>query len=92
MNKLVFFLMFVPFISLAQEKCKCCTKNHEAFDFWVEEWDVFLPNGNKAGVNSIIKIQDNCILKENWRSANPDLQVQVITFIICKRQSGNNFG
>ena len=71
MSRYILLFILLPIISIAQNNCKCCTDNHKAFDFWVGEWNVFLPDGNKAGENSIAKIQDNCILKENWKSANP---------------------
>ena len=37
------------------------------FDFWVGEWDVFDNNsGNRAGENSIQKMEDGCMLLESW--------------------------
>jgi len=54
----------------AQTKpCNCCTEKHAEFDFWVGEWTVTNPDGSAAGTNKILKIQDNCILQENWTSA-----------------------
>lgn len=39
-----------------------------AFDFWVGEWDVFASNtGRKAGVNSIRKMEQGCMLLERWQ-------------------------
>ena len=49
--------------------CNCCTETHAQFDFWVGEWTVTQPNGSPAGKNSLEKIQDQCVLKENWTSA-----------------------
>lgn len=54
-----------------QSTCNCCTENHAAFDFWIGTWQVTNPNGSAAGTNVIDKIQDNCILRENWTSATP---------------------
>ncbi len=51
------------------KKCNCCTENHLAFDFWIGSWTVTNPDGTEAGKNVIKKIQDNCILQENWKSA-----------------------
>lgn len=51
--------------------CKCCTETHSEFDFWIGTWTVTNPDGSLAGKNTINKIQDNCILQENWTSANP---------------------
>lgn len=40
------------------------------FDFWVGEWEVFDNNsGNRAGENSIQKMEDGCMLLERWTSA-----------------------
>lgn len=37
-------------------------------DFWLGRWDVFLPDGQKAGTNVIEKILGGCAAQENWRS------------------------
>ncbi len=37
------------------------------FDFWVGEWEVFDSNtGSRAGENSIVKMEDGCMLMESW--------------------------
>ena len=41
---------------------------YREFDFWVGEWDVYNPQGQKVGSNSIRKMQKNCVLLENWKS------------------------
>lgn len=47
----------------------CTSENHQAFDFWVGEWRVTSPDGKHAGDNTLTKIQNGCVLHENWRSA-----------------------
>jgi tetratricopeptide (TPR) repeat protein len=42
---------------------------YKQFDFWVGEWDVFTPQGQKAGTNRIERVAGGCILLENWTSA-----------------------
>jgi hypothetical protein len=42
---------------------------YDDFDFWVGDWDVFVPNGDQAGTNSIEKIEAGCLLLENWTGA-----------------------
>lgn len=37
-------------------------------DFWIGSWDVFLPDGRKAGENRIEAILGHCALLENWTS------------------------
>lgn len=71
MKKIFFFVALTAlFHANAQtENCTCCTENHKAFDFWVGSWTVTKPDGSPAGKNIIEKIQDNCILRENWTSA-----------------------
>ena len=54
-----------------QNACNCCTEKHAEFDFWIGTWEVTNPDGSAAGKNVIDKIQDNCILRENWTSATP---------------------
>jgi hypothetical protein len=62
---LIIVFLICNYYSFAQNNsCNCCTEQHQAFDFWIGEWI-----GTKAGENSIQKIQDNCILLENWSSA-----------------------
>jgi hypothetical protein len=46
---------------------KACSANeHRQFDFWVGEWDVYLPSGKKAGENRIAPIAGGCALLEEW--------------------------
>lgn len=61
---------FMSTLAVAQtDTCNCCTEQHKAFDFWIGEWTVTNPDGSLAGENKIEKIQDNCILLENWTSS-----------------------
>jgi hypothetical protein len=50
-------------------QCPCCTPQHEQFDFWIGEWEVSDTSGTIVGYNTITKEQNNCVLKESWRSA-----------------------
>ncbi len=70
-----FFWIAICFVAqsvLAQntDSCPCCTENHKAFDFWIGEWTVTNANGGPAGENIISKIEQGCVLRENWTSAN----------------------
>ncbi|MFD0863432.1 hypothetical protein ACFQ1M_14550 [Sungkyunkwania multivorans] len=68
---LLFNLLVIVTIGFAQStSCNCCTDNHQAFDFWEGTWEVSKPDGSEAGTNVIDKIQDGCILRENWTSAS----------------------
>lgn len=72
MQKL-FILISICFISFSlnaqNNNCNCCTEKQVEFDFWIGSWTVTNPNGSAAGTNVIEKMQDNCVLRENWTSA-----------------------
>jgi hypothetical protein len=48
------------------DQTPCSGPEHRQFDFWLGHWDVFLPNGNKAGENRIEAIEGGCALLEQW--------------------------
>jgi tetratricopeptide (TPR) repeat protein len=39
------------------------------FDFWVGDWDVKTQQGQNAGKNTVQKLEDGCLLLENWTSS-----------------------
>lgn len=39
---------------------------HKQFDFWVGDWDVKTPQGQLAGTNTIQRLEDGCLILENW--------------------------
>jgi tetratricopeptide (TPR) repeat protein len=47
----------------------CQTAEFRKFDFWVGDWDVHTPAGQKAGDNLVSREQDGCLLVEHWKSA-----------------------
>jgi hypothetical protein len=47
----------------------CGAAEYRQFDFWLGEWDVFNPAGQKIGTNSITSINSGCVLYESWRDA-----------------------
>jgi tetratricopeptide (TPR) repeat protein len=47
----------------------CSAAEYRQFDFWLGEWDVFNPAGQKIGTNSITSTNDGCVLLESWRDA-----------------------
>lgn len=48
----------------------CAEGPFREFDFWAGEWDVRDAAGKTAGVNTITKEENNCVLVERWRSVN----------------------
>lgn len=62
--------LFVPAAATAQQQGQplCRAPEYSQFDFWIGTWNVFLPNGNRAGGNHIEKI-NGCYLQETWTGA-----------------------
>ena len=75
MNKLISIILVVITIGTtnqtkAQTTSACSTENHQKFDFWVGDWNVYDTLNNKVGENLIIKLEDGCIINEHWKSTN----------------------
>jgi hypothetical protein len=51
----------------------CDSEQHRQFDFWVGEWDV-TANDKPAGHNRIELLYGDCVLRENWTSAEGSFQ------------------
>ncbi|MFC4816935.1 nuclear transport factor 2 family protein [Flavobacterium sp. GCM10023249] len=64
----IFLLSFLSISLFAQKPCESNSKYNE-FDFWIGEWEVYGPKGI-VGHSKISKILDNCIILEEWVSAN----------------------
>lgn len=47
----------------------CQTAEFRQFDFWLGDWDVHNPAGQKVGDNLVTREQDGCLLVEHWKSA-----------------------
>lgn len=50
----------------APPKLGCPDPVHRQFDFWLGHWDVFTPDGKKAGENRIEAVASGCALSELW--------------------------
>ena len=61
---------FAAMLADAERKARPCEFDgrYRVFDFWVGEWDVYSPQGQRVGVNSIQRLLDSCLLLENWTS------------------------
>ena len=53
-------------VDLHAAPASCTDAAHRQFDFWLGRWEVFAPNGNKAGDNVIESIAGGCALAESW--------------------------
>lgn len=62
---------FAEIVQKADQNARPCEYNPDCriFDFWIGEWEVFTPNGQKAGENIIEKTTNGCMLLENWTGA-----------------------
>lgn len=62
---------FQSFVTMAEKAARVCMNvpEYRQFDFWVGEWDVIGPGNQKVGTNSIVLLEDGCIVEENWTSA-----------------------
>ena len=72
MKKIIFsILVLVVVIPCINAQKTPCGSNpvYRQFDFWIGEWEVYGPKGNKAGESKIELILDSCIILENWKSA-----------------------
>jgi hypothetical protein len=47
----------------------CQTAEFRRFDFWLGDWAVLNPAGQKVGDNLVTREQDGCLLVEHWKSA-----------------------
>lgn len=46
----------------------CQSPEYRQFDFWIGEWDVFNPAGQKVGQNTIRSAMNGCVLHESYDS------------------------
>lgn len=48
---------------------RCEAAVYRQFDFWIGEWDVFNPGGDKIGESSVTREEAGCLIVERWKSA-----------------------
>ena len=72
MKRILLPVLIAVFVCNAHGQKTPCTVDpvYRQFDFWIGEWEVFRPDGKKAGDSKIELILDSCIILENWKSAN----------------------
>jgi len=59
---------FKELLALGDRLTKPCLyqAEHKQFDFWVGEWNVQNPQGQQVGTSSIQRIENGCVILENW--------------------------
>jgi len=66
-----FFILMVSFSSgpaqSVDTSCPCCSEYYRQLDFWIGDWVVYA-NGQMVGFNKIVKVENGCALRENWKS------------------------
>ena len=65
------FLMLFSYTALNSQnnkKTPCSGEKYSQFDFWIGNWNVYDTSGKLIGTNKLVKMQDNCVLQENWES------------------------
>jgi tetratricopeptide (TPR) repeat protein len=62
---------FKKLADATERKTKPCMFSAEArqFDFWLGEWDVFNPQGQKVGTSRIENVSVGCAVLENWSAS-----------------------
>ena len=60
-------VFLLSIFGMAQTPCNCCTDSHQQFDFWVGDWNVYDVSGQKVGENKVEKLENDCIVSENWK-------------------------
>ncbi|MBV8858050.1 MAG: alpha/beta hydrolase [Acidobacteria bacterium] len=55
----------------AQQPCMSAPE-HRQFDFWVGEWDVRNARGRPVGTSRIERVEDGCVIMENWAGGEAD--------------------
>ena len=51
----------------------CSAPESRQFDFWIGDWDVYVPSGKLAGTNHIARLY-GCMLHESWKSGSSEGQ------------------
>ncbi|MBD3223118.1 MAG: hypothetical protein GF313_00200 [Caldithrix sp.] len=68
---LCFSLISIPYLSAQDDDpCPCCSNSYKSFDFWIGDWVVYNTEGEVIGTNKIVKMQDGCVVQENWKASN----------------------
>ena len=58
-----------PAAAQQQQQSPCSTPEHRQFDFWIGDWEVYGPQGQRVGSNRIDKVLGGCALHESWRGS-----------------------
>ncbi len=75
MLRSILFLIIILTISFSNKiysqtatKKPCSGEKYSQFDFWEGDWNVYDTSGKLIGTNKLVKMQNNCVMQENWAS------------------------
>jgi hypothetical protein len=60
------FVLLSPSVSAVEPPCSA--HEYHQFDFWLGKWAVESADGKPAGDSRIQRVQDGCMILENWQS------------------------
>jgi hypothetical protein len=64
-------LTVAPSVAAQQQTPPCAAPEYRQFDFWTGSWNVFNPQGQQVGTNTITPVLGSCALHEQWEGAGP---------------------
>jgi hypothetical protein len=79
-------VLFTVSVEAQNDACACCSEQHNAFNFWLGEWEVYDNDGKIVGKNHILKEQGGCIISENWTSSNGQFSGSSTNFFNAQTQ------
>ncbi|WP_445748795.1 hypothetical protein [Polaribacter sp.] len=68
LTAIFFFFISAVFVAQNQNNTSCSGEKYNQFDFWEGNWKVYDKEGDLVGTNKVVKLQNNCVLQENWVS------------------------
>ena len=75
MARLITYFLFLITVFISsniigqnQTKSPCSGEKYSQFDFWEGSWNVYNTQNKLIGTNKLIKMQNNCVMQENWES------------------------
>jgi hypothetical protein len=54
----------------APEPARCAAPEYRQLDFWLGEWDVLTPAGERAGSDRVTSVLGGCVIQEEWTDAD----------------------
>jgi hypothetical protein len=63
---LLAIVLIAAFAQVAPPANPCQASEFHQFDFWIGDWDVHDPQGQRIGANRIESIENGCGVQENW--------------------------